>query len=174
VSEKDKAAGGNNKEAAAPLAASAPAARPAHIRLGGRFFRVVDLDRRTVLQDHYLHSRVRALGIDKLLPGEAETDLAYLVRMQDALIDSGRAHEIIAAFLMPQGTDEAAWTPAIAADTAAHIGACNTPEDRGIVMALAVQACFGFFRQGLEQLERFRASLADPSPQPKDSSALLH
>jgi hypothetical protein len=140
------------------------AAERAYVQLGGRFFCVIDFDQRSVLQDHYLLRITRELGLDKMLPDPEETDVAYQVRMHNALVDSGRAHELLAGYLLPKGVDERAWTPAIAVEVAAHIGACTARKDRDLVLALGMQVVFGFFRQGLEQLERFRASLA-PSPQ---------
>jgi hypothetical protein len=48
----------------------------------------------------------------------------------------------------------------VAAETARHIAECNTADDRDLVIELCSQVAFGFFRQGLERLERFERSLA--------------
>jgi len=124
------------------------------IVLGGREFRVIDFDRRTVAADHYMAKLVRQCGADKAMPVEGEQDAVYLVRMQSLLIDSGKTPEIIAGLLLPLGMDEADWTPGTANRTAQFIAKLNTQEDREKVMDLALEVVFGFFRQGLEQLAR--------------------
>lgn len=152
----------DKKTEAAAVTAANP--RP-HVLLGGRRFLVIDFEQRTVLQDHYLQRMIRALELDKALPGEGETDTAYLVRMHSLLVDSGRAHELLAGYLLPEGMDERAWTPAGAAEVAAHIGGCNAEQDRELVLALGMQAVFGYFKAGLELLARFRAFSAASSPE---------
>lgn len=149
------------------------------VTLGGRAFRVIDFDARNVRNDHYLQKHLRASGLDRVLPAEDESSAAYLVRLQAALLDSGVAVDLIAGYLLPDGVSEAQWTPALAADTAAHIGACTAAADRECVEDLALQAVFGFFRQGLARLARFQSSLATlaptPSPSPQNpSSTPLH
>jgi hypothetical protein len=123
--------------------------------LGGREFDVIDFDRRTVRQDHYLQRQIQDAGLDKVLPmDDDEGDAAYLVRMHSALIRSGRAPEIIACYLLPRGLPNAEWSVDVAKATAAHIGALDTEADRELVHRLALEAVFGFFRQGLERLKR--------------------
>lgn len=126
----------------------------APVILGGREFTVIDFDRRTVRQDHYLQTKIQDSGIDKVLPMDSEDDTAYLVRMHNALVRSGRAPEIIACYLLPQGMTNADWTPDVATRTAKFIGALDTADDRDEVHRLAMEAVFGFFRQGLERLTR--------------------
>src|SRR5690606_6481924 len=105
--------------------------------------------------DHYLQRQIQDSGLDRVLPmDDDESDAAYLVRMQGALVRSGRAPEIIACYLLPHGMTNAEWTPAVAQATAAHIGGLDTEADREQVHALALEAVFGFFRQGLERLKR--------------------
>jgi hypothetical protein len=145
------------------------------IELGGRRFRVIDFDRRTVLADHYLMRMMRATGADRVLPVDGESNESYIVRLQTCLIDSGMAHQLIAGLLMPEGKEEADFTPEMAAETAKHIAGCNTQADRELVVELSMQAVFGFFRQGLDWLERSRNSTqpgANGSASPGTSPAL--
>lgn len=135
------------------------------VTLGGRRFRVIDFDQRTVAQDHYLMREIRRTGIDKVLPMNDEPDEAYLVRLQTHLIDSGRACLLISAYLLPEDKKETDWTPRMGAEIAAHIERCNTAEDREVVIMLAMEAVFGFFRQGLEWLKRFPSSSVVAGPQ---------
>jgi len=131
------------------------------IKLGGRRFRVIDFERRTVINDHYLMKWIRFIGADKVIAMEGEDSAAYLVRLQTCILDSGKAAELIAGYLLPEGVDEQSWTPEVAKLTAAHINKCDTQDDREQVLSLAMEVTFGFFRQGLNWLNRFQNSLAD-------------
>lgn len=133
----------------------------APVILGGRAFMVIDYEARTVLQDHYLQRLIQDLGLDKVMPMGDESDAAYLTRMQNELIRSGRAHELIAGYLLPEGKSNADWDPGMAKATAKHVGGLNTAADRELVHQLALDAVFGFFRSGLERWQR---SLARSQP----------
>lgn len=134
------------------------------VTLGGKRFVVINFERRTVLIDHYLAKLIRKSGIDKVVPmdsdGEGEAaHRAYVVRLQTALLDSGVAHEVIAGFLLPEGKVERDWTPAMGRETAAHIGALDTQDDREAVLRLAMEAVFGFFLSGIRRLASISDSL---------------
>ena len=130
--------------------------------LGGRRFRIMNFDRRTSAHDHYLMRLIRQTGLDKVMPmdQEREQDSAYLVRLQTALIDSGRAHELVGAYILPEGVTETDWTKDMALATAKHIAKCNTEEDRTAINALAMDCVWGFFKHGLEQLKALAISLS--------------
>ena len=130
------------------------------VTLGGREFTVIDFERRTIAIDLYLHRVMRESRLDRVLPEQEEEVEAYIARIQSAVIDCGRAQELIAGHLVPDGGTEHDWTPAVAAETTRHIGSCNTAEDREIVVELCSRVVFGFFRQWLDQLERSQRSLA--------------
>jgi len=83
---------------------------------------------------------------------DGDSDKGYLIRLQTALLESGKACDLVAGYLLPQGKTEQDWNEAMAKDIAKHVGRCNTQEDRDAVVYLAMQCCFGFFRQGLERL----------------------
>lgn len=123
--------------------------------LGGKPFRAIDFDRRTALIDHYLMSTIRRLGLDKVVPMDGEDDKAYLIRVQAAIIDSGRVQDLIAGFIVPDGTSERQWTPELARKTSKHIALCDTQDDRELILDLSIEAVFAFFVQGAERLKRF-------------------
>lgn len=126
--------------------------------LGGRSFRVIDFDKRTVAADHYLAKLIRESGADKVMPMDGEGDALYVMRMQTLLIDSGKVPAMIAGMLVPDGMGEKDWTRKVAEATAKHIEQCNEPEDRELVNDLAMQVVFGFFKQGLAWLTRSLSS----------------
>ncbi len=139
------------------------------IELGGVQFKVVDFDLRTVLIDHYLMRRLRESGADKVMPMDGENEQAYLVRMQSALLDSGKCPELLAGILIPPETSPADWTPQGAAKIAKFIGGLNTQADREQVIQISLEVVFGFFVQGLAWLKRSRASLEAVSRVPSQS-----
>jgi hypothetical protein len=126
--------------------------------LGGRSFRATDFERRTVMQDHWLMRELRATGADKVMPMDGEANEVYLLRLQTILIDSGKVPDLLGGYLLPAGTSEREWTPSTARDTAKHIALCDMPEDRELVLTLAMEVAFGFFKQGLAWLARSRSS----------------
>lgn len=129
------------------------------IELGGRRFRVIDFDRRTALNDDYLQKLIRATGADKVQPEEGESNEAYLSRLQMCLIDSLRAHELVAGLLLEPGQEETDFTVRQAQAISEYVAKCNSPDDRALIKALAMRAVTDFFREGLGLLQRFRDSL---------------
>ena len=136
------------------------------IVIGGREFRVIDWDSRTVAQDHYMQKLVRQTGVDKVMPMDGEAEVAYLARLQSSLIDSGKCCDLISGFLLPVEVVEKPWAPEVARGIAKHIASCNTQEDRDLVIDLSMQAVLGFFQQGLEQLKRSLERSARSEVQP--------
>lgn len=129
------------------------------ITLGGRRFKVIDFDRRTALNDDYIQKLVRATGADKVMPAEGEGDEGYLVRLQICIIDSLRAHELVAGMLLNPGQSETDFAVDQAQEIAGHVAKCNTAEDRATIKQLSMQVVLDFFREGLSWLNRFRSSL---------------
>jgi hypothetical protein len=106
------------------------------------------------------------------MPMDGETNAVYLVRLQSALIDSGKACDLVGAYLLPEGTDELEWTPKGARETAQFIARLNTAADRQAVNEVAMEVVFGFFKHGLEQLGRFLgSSVASPGTENTESHA---
>lgn len=143
------------------------------IELGGRIFQAIDFDKRTVMIDHYLSKIVRATGVDKVMPMDNENNAAYLIRMQAALVDSGKIPELLGGYLLPQGTVESEWTPVLAAQTAKFIKTLNTQQDRETVLTLGADIVFGFFEQGLVWLNRSLNALRKATP-PSPTKSLAH
>jgi hypothetical protein len=137
----------------------------ADITLGGRRFKVIDFDRRTVAQDHYLMTVTRQTGADKVMPMDGDSDDAYIIRLQTCLIDSGKACDLIAGYLLAENETEADWTVEKARDIAKHLRGCSTAEDRELVLSLAMQVTIGFFQLGIERYKRLRSSLSEMEAQ---------
>jgi hypothetical protein len=129
------------------------------ITLGGRRFGVIDFDRRTALNDDYLNKLIRATGADKVLPVDEEGDEGYLMRLQICIVDSLRAHELVAGLLLEPEQTETDFSVDQARQIAEYIAKCNAAEDREMIRELAMKAVLDFFREGLSWLQRFRASL---------------
>lgn len=128
---------------------------PADFTLGGKRFRTIDFGRRTVLIDHYLMRQLR--GLDRVMPMDGEDDATWFARLQTAIVDSGRSHEILAGYLLPQepkAIDEREWTPQLARATARHIALLDTESDRERVLELSMQAALNFFVHGVNSLRR--------------------
>lgn len=142
------------------------------IVLGGRAFHVIDFKRRTVDQDLYMMREIRKSGVDKVMPMDGEEDVQFLVRAQTLLIDSGRAVQIIAAFLLPEGCVERDWTVKMAEQTVQHIQKLDTEEDREQVLTLAMEAVFGFFAHGARRLLHFASVLQAEPPKSQIASAI--
>lgn len=140
---------------------------PQVLRFGGRSFRAIDFDRRTVALDHYLMRLTRASGVDKVMPMDGEANEAYLFRLQTLMIDSGLVCDILGGYLLPVEMAETNWTTAVAKQTSKCLSTCNTQQEREEVLALAMEVVFGFFKQGLESLvrsQKFLAQQAAPRP----------
>lgn len=161
----------NNAAIAAEDILAEPA-QPQFVALGGRRFRVIDFDLRTVRLDLHVRRLMRVTGLDRVLPGADEDVETYLARLQSAILDleGERAIDLVASYLLPDGVPERDWTPALAAQIAAHIGACDSAEDRDTVITLCAQVAFGFFQQELEQLRRFERSLSQTAASPQGPS----
>lgn len=127
------------------------------VTLGGRSFVAIDIDRRTVLIDHQLMTIIQEAGLSRVLPMDGETDADYLVRMQAALIASGRVPDLLGAYLLPEGVSAEQWTRQIARDTAKYVARLNDPDDRELVLRLAMEATWGFFVRGLVSQMHSRA-----------------
>lgn len=147
---------------------------PQVLQFGGRNFRAIDFDKRTVALDHYLMRLTRASGVDKVMPMDGESNEAYLFRLQTLMIDSGLVCEILGGYLLPAGTVETDWTTAMAKQTSKCLSGCCTQQEREEVLALAMEVVFGFFKQGLESLvrsQKFLAQQVQKTPRPASEQA---
>lgn len=130
------------------------------IRLEGRLFNVVNYDVITVANEAYIHSLMRATGLDVPLAfNEGETDIEYQVRMQARVVDTLKLPELLGGFLLPAGKTETDWTEQMAAETAKFIRGLTKRDDREEVFRLAFQMNVYFFREGLVSLARSQRSL---------------
>jgi hypothetical protein len=137
--------------------------------LGGRRYIAADLERRTVRHHHRLSAVIRASGLDRRLPVDGQEPAAYVIELHAAVIDSGQACKLLAAFVLPEGKTEADWSTELAAETETFLEGLNTEEDRQLVDVLVMECLLGFFRRALHSLETSLKSTngamaaADPS-----------
>lgn len=134
------------------------------VTLGGREFLPLDFAARTVRQDHYILTAFRKSGVDKVTPTVDEDPKEYLLRMFQKMIASGQACHLLAAFIMPKGTEPKDWRPATAAQVQEFLEGLNTEDDRQLVNQMTFEMMSGFFKQGLLSL---LASLSSSANQPE-------
>lgn len=130
-----------------------------NISIGGRLFCFVRYPFITSLNEHYVMKMMRQTGLDAVLPEEGEENVEYLVRMQSAIIDTLRAHELLAGYLLPVGKVEQDWTLAMARDTATFLQSVTHPDDKAEIQRLTLAMVFDFFKEGLASYNRSLNSL---------------
>lgn len=130
------------------------------VTLGGRQYAALDFEHRTVRWQLHVDRLVAETGIDRVLPVEGEPDEAYLLRLHAAVMRSGRACDLLACFLLPEGVTELDWTPEIAAATATDLGRLNTDADVQAVYQLGMEFVLGFFGRLLRWLRSSPSSSA--------------
>ena len=123
------------------------------IKLGGRLFSFVNYAAITSLNEHYVMKLMRETGLDRVVPVlDEESDAAYLARLQAAMIDTLRTHELLAGYLLPLGKGEPDWDLQMARHTALFLQKLSDPDDKAEIQRLALSMVFDFFRQGLASL----------------------
>lgn len=127
------------------------------IKIGGRLFSFVNYVVITSLNEHYVMKLMRETGLDTVLPkGDGEADVEYLVRLQAAITDTLKAHELLAGYLLPVGKTEADWDLAMARETARHLQRVTDENDKAEIQRLVLALVFDFFKRGLDS---YHASL---------------
>lgn len=120
------------------------------IKIGGRLFSFVTYQAITSLNEHYVMKIMRDTGLDKVLPrGDEEPDVEYLVRLQSAIIDTLKVHELLAGYMLPAGSSESDWSIAMARSTTRFLQQLQEPEDKAEIQRLALAMVFDFFKNGL-------------------------
>lgn len=130
---------------------AAPAA--ALVEAGGRKFRVVNMEVRTVDLHHHQRAIINQSGVGKILPAPDELPDHWAIRLHSTLTDSGLACDVLAGYLIPADKTERDWTPAMAADTTAFLKQLNTENDRQLVDQLAMEFVLGFFQRAISLLQ---------------------
>ena len=122
--------------------------------LGGRAFAPTGAS--TLEHDDYVMGLVRKSGLKNLemMPGESADK--FVERLLWDLVDV-RA-PLLGAFLVPEGVKGSEWTPAIAAQTAAHVRGLTTETDKAATNSLTISMLIGFFGNGLATLWTTRKS----------------
>lgn len=131
------------------------------VNLGGRLFDVMNMAARPFRVDAAQVALLQELGLDRteLLPESEEDPVAYIMRLNAALIATQRIPDLLGHYLLPIGKTEADWSPAMARETAAWVEALTSEVDRVLVYELAGEFVFGFFRKGVALLSNSRSFL---------------
>lgn len=124
--------------------------------LGGRRFRPVAQG--SVEHDVWLMGRVRLSGLPEIPRAENETPEDWASRLLAAVLASGALLELLGGLLVPEATPDEAWSPTLARETAAFIGALREPEDKLVVQSLALSVLLPFLQSELASSRRSDAS----------------
>lgn len=147
------------------------------LKLGDRLFSFVNYAAITSLNEHYVMKLMRETGLDCVLPKtEDEEDSEYIVRLQSAIIDTLKLHELLAGYLLPMGKGEPDWDLRMAKQTTRFLQGLTAPEDKAEIQRLALEMVFDFFKQGLALWNASLNSLDQTATQasPKNERIAAH
>jgi hypothetical protein len=89
----------------------------------------------------------------------------YMARLQAEVVDTLRAHELLAGYLLPAGKTEADWNMKMAEATAKFLQGLSKPADKATVHDLTLRVVLSFFVAGLSLFDGFlRSSRTGQSP----------
>jgi hypothetical protein len=95
----------------------------------------------------------------------------YMARLQSEVVDTLRAHDLLAGYLLPGGKTEADWNLKMAGDTAKFLQSLSKPEDKATIHDLTLRVVISFFVAGLSWYDGFlRSSRTGQSPEEKAPS----
>ena len=127
------------------------------IKLGDRKFTVTEFEHRNVLQDQFTRAILIRSGVDKLVPDADESNDAFMARLDAALLGSGKAHELVAGLLVPEGAE---FDMGEAKKTAAYLATLTDPDDRGQAQKIALITLMGYHAETLLRLGRMPAGIS--------------
>lgn len=135
------------------------------IPLGERRFRAA---RRTSGErDDYIHSRYYLSGVKKIAREEGEAADDYAERLLAQLQHSGYVDELIGGLLTPIEIEDLAWTPAIAAETAAYTKTLHEPRDKEQRNVILLTLLMDFLVAGLNSSSATGSSSNPAEAQPE-------
>lgn len=117
------------------------------LSLGGRRFEYVT--DAPVRLDLFVMMHARHAGLTGLSQHENETPEAFVQRMLDSCISSGRALLLLGGLLIPEGKTAADWSEEMAFDTAGHLGRIVEHSEKQKVYTELASVLLGFFESGL-------------------------
>lgn len=120
---------------------------PDRISLGGRIYRVVQ--EVSVDQHLWIVGNAHKAGMYELTRRDGEENDVFIRRLLGELAASGATTKLLGGLLLPEGTPDEEWTPAIAEETAKHIGRSRGPEDMKTVNLLLASLLLDFFVDGM-------------------------
>lgn len=100
----------------------------------------------TLEHDIWFMAQLRKVGLTdpQIIEGEEPHD--YAQRLLNQLLASGEAHLTVAGLIVPVGVR---WSPAIAVQTAAHLGSLEDPEEKQRFWDFLLDLLGEFFQNGL-------------------------
>lgn len=117
------------------------------IEIGGREF-YIPADR-SIANDLWIEAETRRAGLDSLHLQEGEDGRAFASRVVATAVDGGRIFPLLGGLLHPLGLSSSDWTPAIAAETGAHLMRITDREEKAAIRTLAAGWIAEFFISGL-------------------------
>lgn len=131
------------------------------ITIGGRHFKYAG-DVTTLRHDLATQAQLQRAGLSRLELLPAETPDDYALRIFRIAVGNGDMLSLIAHLLLPEELDPRKWTPEVAAEMAAFLGAMTDPEDKIRIQAILRDALVGFLQAGLVYAVRsLNASVQD-------------
>jgi len=117
------------------------------IELGTRKFRAIEAS--TVEHDFTIIQLLAESGLDKVSKGAEESPSDYSMRILRSVMVSGKAFELLGAFLIPVGTPDLEWTPELGIATRQFVSKLTDPADKVTVRDAVAQMLFIFSMAGL-------------------------
>lgn len=115
--------------------------------LGGRPFVVIGES--TLEHDLTFTGICETTGLGQPSMRDGEDPEGFARRLLGELLASGRALELLACLLIPEGTESTDWTPELAAETKRHLAGLTAAEDKAQISKLLTSAVADFFESGL-------------------------
>jgi hypothetical protein len=124
----------------------AGARAPRSIDIGGRTF--VSVQESTYAHDLWVQRVLAEIGLRDRKPVAGESPDDFMLRLHADLVRSGQTLELLGGLLVPRGKAPDEWTPELAHETARHLGAVRSDEDKATLDNLVAELLVDFFQRG--------------------------
>jgi hypothetical protein len=124
--------------------------------LGGRAYTYIAGS--TIRHRHYLEGLLARHGLTEMTLRDGESPETFARRTLSEIKESGAGYQLLAGFLVDEGTPHKAWRPAMAERIAEQVADLDSDEDAALVDSLLMELLIEFFVQGLTSLWRSRKS----------------
>ncbi len=126
---------------------------PESLTLGGRTFK--HCQNSTIEHDYVTMDRFNAAGLAVIDMPEGSTPEQFVAELVSRAIRAGQLFPLLACMLIPAELDDTDWTPAIAAQTEAHLRKLTGAEDKQALQGQVAGMLASFFQTGLTTLRTF-------------------